>query len=87
MKKKLKPVEFSAHERRVLELPLRGFITGKDAEALRKTIDAFPWMLTVAECKFDKAVALNFVMAEGQKIAAENIKRLAIKEYIERTRE
>ena len=52
-----RPIEFSAHERRVFELGFRTELKGPEAEALRKMIDAMPFLTTVAEFRFDKTVA------------------------------
>lgn len=59
---KKKEVLFSVHERRILGLPIKEKIYGKDAEALRKIIDVFPGMLIVADQGFDplvKAAMIN----------------------------
>ncbi len=51
-----KEIQFTAHERRVLRLSQTEPQVGPEAEALRKIIDLFPWMLVVAECNFDPKV-------------------------------
>ena len=56
-RKKYKPVEFTAHERRVFELGFRTELKGPEAETLRKMIDAMPFITLVAECRFDPKVA------------------------------
>jgi hypothetical protein len=50
-------VNFSVTERRILELQ-QGLEAFKEpeAKALRKIIDAFPWLLDVAECDYDNNV-------------------------------
>lgn len=60
MKKKkriYKPVEFSPLERRILEIGQKEEVKGADAEVLRKLIDCMPWLLTVADYRFDPGVA------------------------------
>ena len=49
--------EFTTFEKRVLDLPYGDKTEGPEAEALRKIVDAFPWIAYVAECNFDRSVA------------------------------
>lgn len=61
-----------------LRLPM-GELKGSDKElkALRNIIDRFPWILRVADCDYDKKVAVTHMIAAAQVNCAE----LAIEEY------
>lgn len=75
MKKK---IEFTAYERRVFGLPQGEEIRGKDAEALRKVIDAFPWICTAADFRFDDGVSKACLVAAAMSIQAANHIQAAI---------
>jgi hypothetical protein len=86
-KAKKQEIHFTAHERRVLEIPQREPQYGPEAIAVRKIIDSMPWILEVAEHRFDKVVADGYVLAEGMKIHAEVIKRGLVENYNKRMKE
>ena len=80
-RKKWPEVPFSAYERRVLEIPQRDPQHGPEAEALRKMIDTMPWLLIIADCRFDRAVADAVVYSRFLKIQSDNVLDHAIEKY------
>lgn len=79
-KKKLPFVEFSTHERSVFELGFSPIPATADAVALRKMIDTFPFLIRVAENKFDPNVARAIVVGAACNLQAEESIRKAEKE-------
>lgn len=59
--------KFNAYEKRVLGLygSPEEELSDQSAEALRNIIDAFPWMLSVADCNYDSKVAQASVAAHA----------------------
>lgn len=57
--------QFTAHEKRVLELGFEKSILGPEAFAVRKIIDTMPFILEAAEYKFDRVICDILLSREG----------------------
>lgn len=76
-----KEIKFTAHERRVLQIPQGEKQYGPEAIALRKIIDTLPWILTVADCRFDEGVRDASVVGSALHIQADDLVKKAVKEW------
>lgn len=76
-------VTFTNNEKRLLELP-QDFNENHlpEAIALRKIIDQFPFMLEVAEYKFDPIISKIILHREGQYLQAQTVADGAIAAYL-----
>jgi len=60
-------------------------VTDPEALAVRKIIDAFPWMVDVADCNFDQSVVDAYILAEAMAVQAKTHKEAAVKAYLKKT--
>lgn len=79
--KKKQVVTFSTHERRVFELNQTEEMDSADARALRRSIDAMPWLVTLAEFEFDDGIARALITQETLRAQGEFVVAEAIKQY------
>lgn len=84
MAKKKEEIKFTSLERRVLQIPQGEKQYGKQAVALRKIIDLFPWLLVAADNKYDQGVCDTLVWREGSKVYADSLVEQAIKKSREK---
>lgn len=77
-------IKFSTYEKRVLELDQDFDEQDESTKILRKIIDTFPWMLEVAEYKFDPLIVNAAVIASAQIANAQEYFQKAIEQYKKR---
>ncbi len=77
-------VPFTPEETRLLELGYRKKQYGPEARAVRKIIDAFPWILEVVAHKYDPVIAGYYVQAKGQIATIEAGLEHAIDKHLEK---
>lgn len=68
--------EFSTHEKTVLQLGFEGPYDSKEHALIRKILDHYPWIIEVADHKFNKRIADAYVLAAAQVVSA--------KQYVEK---
>lgn len=72
---------FTPSEKAILGISQLENPTDMAAKILRRILDAFPWMLDVADCKFDDAVAKELLICHAVVLQADERAKRAIEIY------